>query len=302
MVVCLHELMMRTHHPWGHWALIALAWMVCLCPSTADAQVTTQVACQNPAAPRIVIVYVNGVTTTLDEARVNAGKLERELLAGLAGFPATVQAFCYEFQLSYNPTDGEVRDLAEAGQQRFGLSPTAFWQGLNSVTVLSPLLGDLQRAMTDASQIDQATIQRHADRYRQQIVPPSCRRVLVVPHSQGNLYTNAAFDLTFAAPAPIPPAGTLKIVGVATPDSLVKGNGRYRTSSGDTLITAIRLALPSTLPANTTWGPTVPPLLTPEYSGGHSFIGYLTFDPSRTDVLTDIQASLLELTAVNPCP
>ncbi|GKS57941.1 hypothetical protein YTPLAS18_14680 [Nitrospira sp.] len=278
-------------------AVLLLPW-----PSLAAGQVTAQVACSNPSASRIEVFYVNGVTTTLDEARVNAGYLEREFLSRLSGFPAELQAVCYEFQLNYNPTDGEMGDFAEAGQQRVGLSPTAFWQGLHSAVVFAPLLGELQQRVASASQIDQSAIDQHAARYRQEILPPSCRRVLVVPHSQGNLYTNAAVDLVYTGPQPIPAAGSLKIVGVATPASIVKGDGRYRTSSGDSLINAIRLTFPSTLPANTSWGPMLLPLLTPMYSGGHSFIGYLTFDPSRTDVLADMQASLLELMAANPCP
>ena len=281
--------------------LAALAGM----PDLVVAQTAPQPACLNPAAPRIDIFYVNGVTTTLDEARVNAGKLEQEFLARLSSLPPNLQVFCYVFQLNYNPTSGEVNDFLEAGQQRFGFSPTTFWQGLESVAVFSPLLTQLHGPMTDANQIDQATIQRHAARYRQEILTPSCRRVLVVPHSQGNLYTNAAYDLTFAGPPPIPPVGALKIAGVATPDSLVKGTGRYRTSSTDSLISLIRLTLSNTLRPNTNWGSDLPDLLNviaPAYSGGHSFIGYLSFDPSRTDILNDIQANLGELAAVNPCP
>lgn len=285
--------------------LIMVLGLLALLAGTPDlvaAQTGPQLACQNPSAPRIDIFYVNGVTTTLDEARVNAGKLEQEFLGRLASLPANLQGFCYLFHLNYNPTHGEVRDFLEAGEQRFGFSPTTFWQGLESVAVFSPLLTQLQGPMTDVNQIDQATIQRHAARYRQEILAPSCRRVLVVPHSQGNLYTNAAYDLTFAGPAPSPPAGALKIAGVATPDSLVKGNGRYRSSSTDSLINVIRLTLSNTLPANTNWGGNLLTLIAPAYSGGHSFIGYLSFDPSRTDILNDIQANLNELAAVNPCP
>ena len=53
-------------------------------PDLVAAQTGPQPACLNPAAPRIDIFYVNGVTTTLDEARVNAGKLEQEFLGRLA--------------------------------------------------------------------------------------------------------------------------------------------------------------------------------------------------------------------------
>lgn len=264
----------------------------------AQAQVPLQPMCQNPAAPVVDIYYVNGVTTSLDEARINVGKLEQEFVRDLASFPPALQAVCYVFRFNYNPTHGELKDFAEAGQQRFNLDPSTFWKGLDSVAVLQPLLSTIQGSTTSANQIDAAMIQLHAARYRESIA--ACRRVLVVPHSQGNLYTNAAFDLTVAAPAP--PSGTLKIVGVATPDSQVKGNGRYRTSSGDLLIKAIQVTLPSTVPANTSWGDSILSSLFPAYSGGHSFIGYLTFNPSRGDILSDIRASLQELLAVNPCP
>jgi hypothetical protein len=153
--------------------------------------------------------------------------------------------------------------------------------------------------LTDLNRIDASTIERHAVAYREQIAAPSCRRVLIVPHSQGNLYTNAAYDLLFNQP-PSPPPGTIKIVGVATPAQTVAGNGLYRTSTTDVLINAIRLIRPGTLPPNTNWGIT-PLLLSPSYSGGHSFIGYLSADPSRTDILSDIESSLTALAAVNPC-
>ena len=97
-----------------------------------------------------------------------------------------------------------------------------------------------------------------------------------------------------------PPVGALKIVGVATPADAVQGSGLYRTSSTDILISGIRLVLPGTLPANTNWGIS-PLLVSPAYSGGHSFIGYLTAEPSRTQILTDMESSLIALASVNPC-
>jgi hypothetical protein len=252
-------------------------------------------------APRTTVFFVNGITTTLDDARLNAGKLELEFLNRLPGMSAAVQANCHVFALNYNPTGGEVNDFFEAAQQQLDITPTRFWlelEGLNLFT--RELIRDaLEGPMTDLNRIDASTIERHAVAYREQITSPSCRRVLIVPHSQGNLYTNAAYDLLFNQP-PSPPPGTIKIVGVATPAQTVAGNGLYRTSTTDVLINAIRLIRPGTLPPNTNWGIT-PLLLSPSYSGGHSFIGYLSADPSRTDILSDIESSLTALAAVNPC-
>lgn len=276
--------------------LVGISWS-----ASAVAQVPTQPACQNAAAPRTAIYFVNGVTTTLDEARLNGGKLELEFLNKLPTMAQSVQAICHLFFLNINPTSGAVNDFLEAGQQRLGITPTAFWRGLEGLGLYAPsvITQALQGPMADADRIDQATIRRHAAAYRAQIASPSCRRVLIVPHSQGNLYSNASFDHVFSQ-IPSPPPGTLKIVGVATPADLVGGNGRYRTSSTDALINIIRLVVSNTLPANTNWGIS-PLLLSPTYSGGHSFIGYLTAEPSRTQILTDIESSLVTLASVNPC-
>jgi hypothetical protein len=281
---------------------LTVAWIVAASSmDRAHAKIATPPACQNVMAPRTTVFFVNGVTTTLDDARLNAGKLELEFLNLLPGMSAAVQANCHVFALNYNPTGGEVNDFFEAAQQQLDITPTRFWlelEGLNLFT--RELIRDaLEAPLTDLNRIDASTIERHAVAYREQIASPSCRRVLIVPHSQGNLYTNAAYDLLFSQ-APSPPAGAIKIVGVATPAQTVAGNGLYRTSTTDVLINAIRLIRPGTLPPNTNWGIT-PLLLSPSYSGGHSFIGYLSADPSRTDILSDIESSLTALAAVNPC-
>ncbi|HEU4505176.1 MAG TPA: hypothetical protein VFR79_10110 [Nitrospira sp.] len=282
---------------------LTVAWVVAASSSVdwAHAQIAPQLACQNVMAPRTTVFFVNGITTTLDDARLNAGKLELEFLNRLPGMSAAVQANCHVFSLNYNPTGGEVNDFFEAAQQQLGITPTRFWMELEGLSLFTrELIRDaLEGPMTDLNRIDASTIERHAVVYREQIASPSCRRVLIVPHSQGNLYTNAAYDLVFNQP-PSPPPGAVKIVGVATPAQTVPGNGLYRTSTTDVLINAIRLIRPGTLPPNTNWGVT-PLLLSPSYSGGHSFIGYLSADPSRTHILSDIESSLTALAAVNPC-
>lgn len=277
--------------------LVGAGW-----PSLVSPQSPPQSACSNSAAPQKTAIYfINGVTTTLDEARLNGGKLEMEFVRKLGTMAPVVQAMCHQFFLNPNPTSGPARDFLEASQQRLNVNPTSFWRGLEGAGLYAPgvIQQALQGPMTDANQVDQAAIQRHVAAYRSQIASPSCRRVLLVPHSQGNLYANDSYDQVFAR-APVPPAGTLKIVGVATPGNEVKGSGRYRTSVTDVVISAIRLVLAGTLPGNTNWG--ISPLLfSPTYSGGHSFIGYLSAEPSRTDILNDIESALGELSSSNPC-
>lgn len=276
----------------GWLVVMTLATMTGICwPILSLAQAPPPSACS-----KIAMYFVNGVTTTLDEARLNAGKLEMEVVKQL-GATLAQNNVCPEYFLNYNPTSGATQDFLEASQQRLGLDPSSFWKGLEGVGLYGPSIIQqaLQGPMTSANQIDQATVQRHATTYQAQIATPSCRRVLVVPHSQGNLYTNQSYALLNQSQL-----SALKIVGVATPASEVKGNGRYRTSTTDVLIGAIRLVLSNTLTSNTNWGVS-PLLIDPTYSGGHSFIGYLSAEPSRTDILKDVDRSLMELAAVNPC-
>ncbi len=285
----------------GVWLALMLASIMALSLNPAHAQIAPQPACQNTIASRTAVFFVNGVTTTLDEARLNAGKLELEFLNRLPAMSPAVQANCHVFLLNYNPTAGEVNDLLEAAQQQLGFTPTRFWLELEGLGLFTPqLIRDvLEGPMTDLNRIDASTIERHAAAYRAQIAAPSCRRVLVVPHSQGNLYTNAAYELVFNQ-LPNAPPGAVRIVGVATPAETVPGDGLYRTSTTDALISAIRLVRPGTLPPNTNWGIS-PLLLSPTYSAGHSFIGYLSADPSRTHILSDMEASLTSLAETNPC-
>jgi hypothetical protein len=286
----------------GAWLALAVVWMmVARSEDSALAQIAPQPACQNAAAPRTAVFFVNGVTTTLDEARLNTGKLELEFLKQLPAMAPAVQTNCYLFMLNYNPTAGQVNDFMEAAQQQLDITPTTFWLQLEGLGIFTPQLirDSLQDPMTDLNRIDTSTIERHAAAYREQIAQPLCRRVLVVPHSQGNLYTNAAYGLIFDRP-PTPSPGTLRIVGVATPAQTVRGDGLYRTSTTDVLINAIRLIRPAVLPPDTNWGIS-PLLLSPTYSGGHSLIGYLSAEPSRTNILSDVESSLSALAGVNPC-
>jgi hypothetical protein len=144
-----------------------------------------QSACQVAVPARTAIYYVNGVTTTLDEARLNGGKLELEFLGKLPSLSPALKAKCYEFFLNYNPTSGTVKDFTEAGQQALGLNPADMWRRLEGAAALSvSLVTVLQGPMTNANQIDQAAIQRHGQAYRSKMAQlnNSCR-VLVVPHS-----------------------------------------------------------------------------------------------------------------------
>ncbi len=73
------------------------------------------------------------------------------------------------------------------------------------------------------------------------------KRLIVVAHSQGNLYANAAYSNLAANDLPMDAFG---IVSVANPASYVAGGGPYFTLVDDVLVNAVRVVLSSTLSGN----------------------------------------------------
>src|SRR5688572_5260009 len=94
--------------------------------------------------------------------------------------------------LAYNPSDGLPNDLLEARAQ-----------------------------VTAGISLDAAVLQEHVALYRASIAAD--RRVIIVAHSQGNLYANAAFEALVAANVDV--SDMFAIVAVASPASFVAGYG-----------------------------------------------------------------------------
>jgi hypothetical protein len=93
------------------------------------------------------------------------------------------------------------------------------------------------------------------------------KKTLVVAHSQGNVYLNAAYD----AVKPQLKADSLRTVAVATPTATVRDpQGRYVTSTTDLVIQAVTLALGNVEPANTD-GPILA-ALSSDTGYGHKFV------------------------------
>jgi sugar lactone lactonase YvrE len=255
---------------------------------------------------KIFVYHTNGIYTPNDDARLNLGLLEKALVQSLATAPPDpgipLDKVCFQFRLTYNPTSGFVNDLFQVAGQLYQLAPTEFWiaEGRLSLGVdlldlvtLGDLHGfinyveDLAAKKMATPDTDPLTIQAHADTYRQAIFG-SCGSVLLVPHSQGNLYAHLAYN-ELIQPNP-PPVGTIAYVGVAETDvstPLAYPLGSYVTSDTDEVIKLLRALVPSVLPFNTDWS-AASSRQTITNSGGHAFAGYLAFDNSATLLMTDL--------------
>jgi hypothetical protein len=93
------------------------------------------------------------------------------------------------------------------------------------------------------------------------------KKTLIVAHSQGNVYLNAAYD----AVKPQLKTDSLRTVEVATPTATVRDpQGRYVTSTTDLVIQAVALTLGNVEPANTD-GPILA-ALSSDTGYGHKFV------------------------------
>jgi hypothetical protein len=186
---------------------------------------------------------------------------------------------------SFNPSGGFLSDLTTVFQQKLTEDSSLSWEllvkvflgltaDINPVVVASvnALISSVANQSSEelknqfASQytyVDDKVVQDVAA-YTDDITNHS-RRVLVVGHSQGNLYANAAYRLLYTNPTIT--TQSFKVVGVASPADFVAGGGPYVTSDKDMVINALRfMVASSTLPAN------VPVDFNENDISGHNFV------------------------------
>jgi hypothetical protein len=233
-----------------------------------------------------VIVYINGLSTDPIGAQDGLDALSAIYAAQYNNQPVS-------YTLFYAPTDGLTQDVINAFAQRVQSTPglTDRWEliwdtldggggGISDLAIaenpsLSSLVSDLKTTfLNDVSSnvknlsankefqpaVDQFTTTL-TTYYTQQ------KKTLVVAHSQGNVYLNAAYD----AVKPQLKTDSLRTVEVATPTATVRDpQGRYVTSTTDLVIQAVALALGNVEPANTD-GPILA-ALSSDTGYGHKFV------------------------------
>ncbi len=148
------------------------------------------------------------------------------------------------YDTSHNPSDGLI-DFVEYYTQNIGTDLSQFWRFLSGLDVMPDIL---QEEFTEISaQFDQAmvaaypSIQEHVETYNGDLCKGD--KVVVVAHSQGNLFANIAY------PGINPNLlDSFGIVSVANPDSYVADSGPYTSLEEDIVISY--LALFGALPPN----------------------------------------------------
>lgn len=215
-----------------------------------------------------IVFFGNGVNTEPIGAHGSA-TLIRDYLGGqYGGQPVNVG-------VSYNPISTIFEDLLESFAQKRAEDPTLSWtlflrwvsgQFVNSI--LAGILDDYFGSQ-GAARINQAvtflstpaaytdpTVISHTGTYRNLLL--SGKKVLVVSHSQGNLYSNAAYGRLSSIESNGINLQTFGIAAVATPANFVATGEGYVTSDSDVVIDAVRLVAPATLVSNNNSVPSFP--------------------------------------------
>lgn len=204
--------------------------------------------------PRLLIVYANGMFTDKTGADNNKLFIEQKLrerrpntgtswLDSITPKPSRVA-----FGLAYNWNEGAVSQLLQVFRQR---TTSALRAIILSDKNLPPVLQEIQKqqavAINVANAKDDPDLRAHVQYYRNQVLQGN--KVTVIAHSQGNMYTNEAWDLLFNGGSPLPP-NSWNMVSVATPDNHVGGNGPYTTLDNDRIMQFVRGVYWNTLPGN----------------------------------------------------
>ncbi len=189
------------------------------------------------SAQEVAVFFGNGIDTTQKEAERSRDALRKQLGDTYNGKTLT-------YTLAYNKTDGFSADLIQSAAQagiQFDSQLSAWLYGLS----IAPdwFNQGYQSWLLAQSQIAAEELTSHVAAYQEAL--QLGKKVMVISHSQGNYYVNAAKKLLEAI-QPALPMTAFGIFGVATPANNVGGDSQpYYTNNRDVI-----LAVPGSLPTN----------------------------------------------------
>ncbi len=204
-----------------------------------------------------LVVHINGINTLKRDARISAKKV----LAPAIG--STYNNTGVKVILAYNPTHGALSDLADVFKQKISEYPGIASELIFRAITRSIFGNTISQAFQDfitkyhINKIKTYGYLDYSDDDLQDILGAirsnitENQKILLVPHSQGNLYANAAYKKLTTGENAIPTTA-IKIVGIASPAAYVAGNGKYLTSTNDLVIKGLRSLELSVLAANFT--------------------------------------------------
>lgn len=192
--------------------------------------------CPQPES-NVVVYFGNGILTTRNSAERSLSLLKDEL-----GSDLNSQRISYA--LAYNGTSGAFGDLFQSAQQAGIQFDSQLMGWFNHIGVAPAWFNTWHQDFIMAeSQNTASELTDHVSSYRDAILLG--QKILVISHSQGNFYSNAAKNILQAELDTEQMKG-FQIFGVATPASNVGGaTSPYFTNHRDIIST-----VPGSLPSN----------------------------------------------------
>lgn len=230
---------------------------------------------------KTTVYFANGILTDPDDADDVALKMQ---IAYKSQFEAMHENSTYKFTKAYNYSQGALTDITQVLQQKMeeegaegvsgyqiytlissGLDNDAIRAALavyltpNALALISDsLLEELGESMTQAS-IDAIADRlivnsQHVNFYESDLI--AGKRVIIMPHSQGNLFTNSAVASVKARQPER--ADSIDYFGVANPAATTVDGAQYVTADDDRVIDGLRL-IENVLPSNLDNDPSILP-------------------------------------------
>jgi hypothetical protein len=201
---------------------IILFGLLSLVDPTVSKAATIPCLEQKNTGKEIVVVFVNGINSKRDEACASMAGLDKKL----SSFDGIKKPF--DYQLSYNPSNGLKPDLDELLLQA-KISDNAILRSQTDVTILGRqktrdgryylALGShyvqQTRALRHTDPTEQAVYSSARDLYNilKMLINGKAKKVVVVAHSQGNFLIEAAYAMFFYHNE-LPFIERLQVVGV----------------------------------------------------------------------------------------
>lgn len=278
----------------------------CVLSSTVSAQQVDTSLC----ASGYSVFFGNGIRTDIIKAQANARRVRAML-----GLEYDGESMTYD--VSYNPTENIFGDLLEVFEMKLAEDRTLSWQLFFRWVSGEFVSSSLQNILEDyfgfdgPNRIEEAaarlsgptgytdrTVVQHVSNYDSELL--AGKRVLVVSHSQGNLYSNAAYSGLQRLGRTDYDLNAFGIAAIATPATNVSNGDDYVTSDTDLVIDSLRnIVSPATLAANDFSVPSFP-------AGdrlGHGFNEVYTsqsYPGIRTHSLNVMHSALARLSNVTP--
>ena len=194
--------------------------------------------------PDVVVMFGNGVWNDAEDADESRRRLQKRLEVHVLG---TELKGIIKYDVAHNPSEGALADLLETFEQNFQTEKSKFWRFLAGLDLMPDILQDKLKEIAAEINADivsaNPSIQEHIAVYDQYLSEENV--VVLVAHSQGNLYGNIAhlgLDQQYI--------DGFGIVSVANPDSYIAGGGPYTTIDEDYIISPLQFVYPFALSPN----------------------------------------------------